>query len=83
MSTNQHKLNKATPGTARAALGDVVVELTAKVNELSAQLALVTEKYNEALAKLDLDAGVTGVDYGSTSGATAFTHTAVESIENR
>lgn len=83
MSTNQYKLNKTTPAAARAKLGDAMADLIARINAMSTQLALLTTKYNAALAKLDLDATVTDVNYASTSGATAYVDVAVTDLESR
>lgn len=53
---NRRVLNNATPGTARAQLGD-------RVNEL-------IEKHNALLAKLDADDAVTDSDYVATLSVT-------------
>ena len=71
--TRQDILNKTSPGTYKAKLGDVVAELTAQVNAL-------TTAHNALAAKLDADAGVTDTNYASTTGVTA---TSIVSMENR
>lgn len=71
--SRQDIINKTTPGTAKAKLGDIVAELTAQVNAL-------TTAHNAMAAKLDADAGVTDTTYVSLTGVTA---TAIVSMENR
>lgn len=71
--TRQDMLNKTTPGTAKAKLGDIIAELTAQVNAL-------TTAHNALTAKLDADAGVTDTNYTSLTGVTA---TTIVSMENR
>ena len=71
--TRQDIVNKTTPGTAKAKVGDVIAELTAQVNALTAQ-------HNALTAKLDLDAGVTDTNYTSLTGVPA---TPIVSMENR
>lgn len=62
-------------------LDDIAADLKeqhTKITALAADVTAIRSKYNAALAKLDLDAGVTGTDYVATQGAAALTFTALE-----
>lgn len=71
--SRQDIVNKTSPGTAKAKVGDVIADLTAQVNAL-------TTAHNAMAAKLDADGGVTDTNYVSLTGVMA---TAIVSMENR
>jgi hypothetical protein len=56
--SRQEKVNKSMPALSKAKLGDVIAELTAQVNVLTAA-------HNVLVAKLNLDAGVTDTNYAA------------------
>lgn len=68
--SRQEKVNKASPALSKAKLGDVVADLTARVNVLTAA-------YNVLVAKLNLDAGVTDTNYATVAS------TPIVSMESR
>lgn len=68
--SRQEKVNKASPALSKAKLGDLVAELTAQVN-------ILTAAYNVLVAKLNADAGVTDVNYAAVAA------TPIKSMEQR
>lgn len=56
--SKQEKVNKSSPAMNKAKVGDVVAELVAQVN-------ILTAAHNVLVAKLNLDAGVTDVNYAT------------------
>lgn len=68
--SKQEKVNKAMPINAKVKMGDVIAELIAQVN-------ILTAAHNVLVAKLNLDAGVTDVNYATVAS------TPIVSIEAR
>jgi hypothetical protein len=71
--SRQEKVNKSSPAMSRAKVGDVVAELVAQVNA-------ITAKHNALAAKLDADAGVTDTNYGALTGVPV---TTIKDMESR
>lgn len=68
--SRQEKVNKSSPAMNKAKAGDVIAELTAQVN-------ILTAAHNVLVAKLNADAGVTDVNYAAVAA------TPIVSMENR
>lgn len=62
----QDLLNRLTPGSAEAGLGDIINDLVTAVNQLQADNVVL-------YAKLNADAGVTDANYGAVATAKAVT----------
>ncbi len=76
----QQKLNKVSPGAAEAGLGDIINDLITAVTASQTALAALKADHNALIAKLNLDAGVTDVDYAV---STAAAQTAVVPLTSR
>lgn len=76
----QQKLNKISPGAAEAGLGDILNDLITAVSALQTAVVALTADHNTVVAKLNLDAGVTDVNYAV---STAVAQTAVVPLTSR
>lgn len=78
--TLQDQLNRCMPIAATVGLGDLLTDLVAQNNALVADLATVRAALNVAVAKLNLDDGVTDANYAA---AAVLTAAAVKDIDAR
>lgn len=81
---HQKQLNRVSPGTKEAKLGDIVNDLITNYNLLQASYAALAAKYGALLAHLDT-ANVAGIGNANvaTYGAAATTSAQIAALESR
>lgn len=82
-AVKKDQLNRMAPAARDAQLGAVIEDLIAQNNALRADVSALRAKYNAALAKLDLDNGVTDTNYAALHAAPALTSVAVADLSTR